>query len=119
MENEEINQRLAEWAGFYLGDIKITYRYWHDKREPCLLCPDGSVSYGMFGRGTVPDFTESLDVCFKWLVPKLVSVDILYGKIDAATVALALKHGQFFSATAETVALAFCRSIEKLIDEGG
>jgi len=107
----ELREKLAKWAGFKYG-----FRYGWDS-------PDGSWCR------VLPYFDESLDACFKWLVPKLTgflyqyTITInnirdgwacqLYGHTDNPYIPKRIDE------TGETPALALCKAIEKLIDEGG
>lgn len=89
--NEELNKKLAEWAGV----------------KPHPVYPTGY---------DYPYFTDSLDACFKWLVPKLESYELkLNYKKHCAWVKLPTKYTEF--GMAETPALALCLAIEKLIDK--
>lgn len=70
--------------------------------------------------GDIPNFTDSLDACFKWLVPKLPKgyrVALFSGEINYA--AYFYRNKDIYSkagAGAETPELALCLAIEKLID---
>ena len=104
----EDNRVLVEWAGFRL----VTIDTWEkaERYGKCFgLYPDGKVfihkslddseaikEWDMF------DFTESLDACFKWLVPKLDQSR--YYKVLSS---IFLKQ--------EKPALALCKAILKLI----
>jgi hypothetical protein len=112
MNEQELNKKLAEWAGF--KEIKCyekgneRYAYWIE--------PVSEENYGLLP----PNFTQSFDACFKWLVPKLYGFWLhrsincrdfyfegSYGDADGAT---------HYNAEANTPALALCLAIEKLID---
>ncbi len=67
---QNINAKLAEWAGFfydegaeYVGGGGNNDRLMHG----LWFAPDNS----RVGAPQPPPFTGSLDACFKWLVPKL------------------------------------------------
>ena len=74
------------------------------------------------------NFTESLDACFKWLVPKLDKLNITCGLVAYcdkddesmkpyyAWLASVDKPYDSWFADAGTPALALCLAIEKLID---
>ena len=113
-DKQELNKKLAVWAGFREADIKKHYyfevggervakwqepgRYWHIK---------------------LPNFTESLDACFKWLVPKLVSGDIhieWYTTVEDTAVELKRATTTVAFVCQPNPALAFCLAIERLID---
>lgn len=109
---QELNEKLAKWAGFNFFEVQrcechpdLKIRYWHT--------PNGDYL-------DKPDFTQSLDYCFKWLVPKV------QGK--GYYIQLKDYHGWYFQLFnseltppridqwANTPALALCRAIEQLID---
>jgi len=104
MNKQELNKKLAEWAGF-----KWDGRGWHyprvGEKAHVVYCPD------------LPNFTQSLDACFEWLVPKLKYVIISnWNKKKRPTVSVFDGEGTCFMESAETPALALCLAIEKLID---
>ena len=104
--NEELNKKLAEWAGFE-GIIYLNTsggeagRHWSapDKQR---------------GGPTLPDFTSSLDACFKWLVPKAIRE---FGELKTRWM---LKDWiNSISTDIEyslPIASSLCVAIEKLID---
>ncbi len=111
MNQQELNKKLAEWAGF--KETPSSYA----GREFIWQVPDGSSIIDL------PNFTNSLDACFKWLVPKL--------KVDEDTIMFAhpiesMKYYcEIIDADGEPIAgslaykapaLALCLAIEKLID---
>ena len=126
---EKLNKKLAEWAGLYyqpvecaglelgVGWIKITPHPF----------PFADPNYEYIS-ADVPNFTESLDACFKWLVPKLTQLDI-NAKISL-DYQVTCNVGIYFSNPADddfptkrvaygvekTPALALCKAVEKLID---
>lgn len=125
MDKQALNKKLAEWAG-------VPHITWiaHDKTQYFL---DQSCMTEI----KLPDFTDSLDACFKWLVPKLQKEDWMArvqwsplrdnetGKLIsdwtgyAQVYDVTYKRGiRYFDdwAIAETPSLALCLAIEKLID---
>ena len=96
MKNQELNKKLAKWA----------------KLEDGL------------GLDRVPNFTESLDACFKWLVPRLFENGLFISLIaDKRFCRVTILSGIFdrkdkVEAVGENKdpALALCLAIEKLID---
>jgi len=116
MTEQELNRKLAEWAGFEFNDD------WADDRP--YKSPDGVILHSW------KDFTQSLDACFKWLVPMLtkefieleIHLDYLV-KHRGWNVSLfdgfynvdEPKHN-LACAFANEPALALCKAIEKLID---
>ena len=113
MEEQELNTeanlncKLAEWAGVEKQKIFAPDPMDYPEHRLKLI------------REFYPDFTQSLDVCFKWLVPKLVSGDLYIELcITADDTAVAIKRA---TSTVSFVcqpnpALAFCLAISQLID---
>ncbi len=66
MDNE-LNKKLAEWAGFNLIDTQFYEHSFGNSEVELWLEPSG-----LTAQGGVPNFTQSLDACFKWLVPKVL-----------------------------------------------
>ena len=99
---EELNKYVAEWAGCK----PYEWRY------------PGDVHVG----GAYPDLTGSFDNCIKWVFPKLADggtnsyVNIYYDeKLGFAVFA---DSGEVcYYETGKNLALAFCRTIEKMRDE--
>ena len=119
---KELNKKLAEWAGF-----KWEFAY-HDFYK--LVAPDGGqldlTAFRVGSYATCPNSTESLDACFKWLVPNIkgewsISVGkhtdrpTYYGRIQG----FYFDSPQYRGDSNESPALALCLAIEKLIDGGG
>jgi len=87
-----LNRKLAEWR--WGKDYA-----WYPPNEPYYY--------------NEPDFTHSLDVCFKWLVPKLENYFI--GSSVSGHTAVVWFHGHSYQEIAGTPALALCEAVEKLI----
>jgi len=92
-----LNRKLAEWTGFlqieeddFYDQPPRTFKGWLYPKEGRYI--------------QLPDFTQSLDACFKWLVPKAEqkSKIVLYDW-------LVLRN------TVKDNALALCLAVEKLI----
>ncbi len=101
----ELNKKLAEWAGFEFDDD------WSDDRP--YKSPDGVILHNW------KHFTESLDTCFKWLVPKVVNGDIhieTYTTDEETAVTLMRACDTVAWACDKSPALALCKAIERLID---
>lgn len=99
MENEELNRKLAEWAGF--KRVKYTtkiYKY-----------PEGNSN-------SLPNFTESLDACFKWLAPKFHYDVLLSHAPDLSNWHCDILGKSVYIGEEKIPALALCKAIEKLID---
>jgi len=103
-----LNKKLAEWAGF--TKIKKLGSAW------CGLSPTAKASgYGNLEDEPLPNFTESLDTCFKWLVPKIITN---LADIDLSTT-LEAQHKLFqlwVLQDAESYATDLCLAIEKLVN---
>ena len=90
---EQLNKKLAKWAGFEF----VNYRYW--------LYPDGTY------HKELPNFPQSLDACFEWLMQKPKSKVFLV--LWAMDVVCDWAEGK-----EPRPALALCLAIEKLINGG-
>ena len=126
-EKRTLNEKLARWV----GDIKHD---WTDevcgyKTTECF-CENCHRAEDYTPFPCVPDFTDSLDACFKWLVSKLGNVLIEMDKTGTAhpghfEVWVEQFVGNEFNsrhsggARAENPALALCLAIEQLIDSCG
>lgn len=114
---EELNKKLAERVG-----IKPEIFY---SIEPQFEQTRDSVSVYNKSRKIKEylNFTVSLDLCFKYLVPKLFAYSIhtiwrtndLVSELSMAEVWANTRTS--YKAEAKTPALALCKAIEKLIDE--
>ena len=82
--DKQLNEKLARWAGFKQSGLfpKCDYHWEHQKKCANWFTPEGFTTHGPFDRmlGRLPNFSDSLDLCFKWLVPKtsVVGVDFQY-----------------------------------------
>ena len=103
---KELKKKLAEWADWEeLTDTPFgTIGF-----DP--LEKQGAVLY----KRSIPDFPESLDACFKWLVPKLYTLQITTLE-NRGTTAEAQLNNKWGVGGNEAPALALCLAIEKLID---
>lgn len=101
----KLNERLALWAGWEEHKQSVEsgtgWRSWIPPLADNVIYLDP------------PDFTSSLDACFKWLVPRLDIRDI-HLQEDEDGWQCDIYGGEYW-AIAETPALALCRAIEKLI----
>lgn len=115
---KELNKKLAEWAGFVEADIKKHY-YWETGGERVAKWrrPDTDYSYHV----RLPDFTDSLDDCFKWLVPKGNLFQIIFtdpsGNNQLPRCDIRPLGGEDIYEFGETFAIALCKAMEKLIGE--
>ncbi len=117
-ERTKLNEKLARWAGFWFQKLSdLQPRYQHEANLGWVY-PTGENNHNL------PDFTNSLDACFKWLVPKLYErklwlhlyCDGIMGT-DARIYEICGNRPVSIYQT-ETPALALCLALEKLIDAG-
>ena len=112
MNEQELNKKLAEWAGFKSTDVPDVLNYQQGHKEWCypnLRC-----------KLDLPTFTQSLDACFKWLVPKLKHYELsnwAWKKHTGWAGIEKIERIEYRFAIADTPALALCLAIEKLIDK--
>lgn len=114
MNKQELNTKLAEWAGIECRKVKI-----HDKQiggefegfdweKEMYIFPDGSMSKEL-------NFTQSLSACFEWLVPLVI--DKIMGEqgcsSDVAYAILFKKWLQELELIIPDAALALCLAISK------
>jgi len=123
INEQELNKKLAKWAGL---NIKHDYTpIGFDNMMGCRKC--GGIKPSIFKYCCLPNFTQSPDACFKWLVPKLVTndyeIEIKVGDYGTSVVItkLGMYHGapvidEQYSEDNEKSTLALCLAIEKLID---
>jgi len=104
MSEQELNEKLAKWAGFekveYLNTSgEVCGRHW--------TLPDKSNGYP-----TLPNLPKSLDACFKWLVPKVLTE---IGRCETVV----LVNNAVCDAVENNgeIALALCLAIERLVDK--
>lgn len=122
----ELNEKLARWAGF---EFLKGYYYGFD----CWRDPEGLV---LWFRDYPPNFTSSLDACFKWIHPELMKKGIMWsmhstypdGRIwveswyaDSEVVKEREKIGlpTRSNCVHKEGASAWCKAIEQLIDKEG
>ena len=131
---EELNRKLAEWAGFKkvrdatFPDTALGYpEMWHSPIDTYFYVGTNTEALNM------PDFTSPLDVCFRWLVPKLENVngrrleeihlyptsrDNYLCELDMVQIENRYSpECEVKWAAAEAPALALCLAISKLIEQ--
>ncbi len=137
--NEELNKKLAEWAGFRQEKISVNYevgrrvsymskpiyktkekKIWVEPGTPMPLPDEVLLSHEL--RLNPYNFTQSLDACFKWLVPKAI-LTMCNKTLTPFQAYQKLfdywrKEPEFIISgySIEEPALALCLAIEKLID---
>lgn len=131
---DELNEKLALWVGFKrLPQGKRGFHYEQGQKVMDWMPPGDYEWY--HSKLSVPNFTDSLDECFEWLVPSLrvdnkypylteIILDPTICETDMWYCYLRYKvlHEDGFieeeeaQGSATTEALAFCKAVEKLID---
>ena len=110
MNEQALNKKLAEWAGFH------SPFQW----KGGVLCDVEDWIYPPSGREMrIPNFTQSLDACFKWLVPNhdITCIMFIYTDDDViCKVEVAWSKEYEGVASIGKDALSLCLAIEKLID---
>ena len=121
----DLNEKLATWAGFKKSS-NFGRPFWLLPSDDDTQWPwedfDGEQMQRMpfsFHDRPLPDFTNSLDACFKWLVPKCGHVGIsTQGEYFDASVWAKDADSEYDGVMMResTPALALCKAIEKLIE---
>ena len=122
MNEQELNKKLAEWAGFQFIRVDLTpfhkkpddyqTNYWYAFNH--WVYPDGTKT-----KGNCPDFIQSLDACFRWLVPKYIAeICKLPMGLTSIMSIYAYLFAEWLKVMQDKVEppLALCLAIEKLID---
>ena len=105
----ELNEKLGKWAGFE----KFGWCNWDMWAKPDEAIPESWTLQDLFPNSfALPDFTNSLDACFKHLVPKLEAYFITNRDKPHATVELNGKAKRVYN---ENLALALCLAIELMV----
>lgn len=132
MNEQELNKKLAEWAGFYskvltsksadfngiyldrngkFQKMPDTYErtLWHDPEIQNTMLRDY-----WYAKNGLPDFTQSLDACFKWLWRKAIKM-----LADTEREGCEKLLGLWLEEPGPPLKpLALCLAIEKLIEGG-
>lgn len=120
MNEQELNERRAEWAGWhwetaYLGN---------GMKFPILLAPNESLAEDQCGYipDHTPDFPSDLNACFEWFEKPLVDHFIETTPNESAyRIAyydfLCRWLVDYVKKEPHNPALAFCGTLDKLIDE--
>jgi len=115
-EKRELDKKLAV---HFLGIKKIYYdEEWDtDKINPMYIPSGKPWRTHRIDAKIIPYFTFSFDACIKWIVPKLDYFCLQkeeYGdKGFYADVSIGEQYAEYYQG--ETLALAFCLAVEKLI----
>ncbi len=129
METDTLNEKLAEWAGFkwhkkrqYVHGYMMHGGSWHEGHWDY----NGECWYetldherGCFSKGQLPDFTNSLDAGFKWLVPKAREKGYrIFITTSFINDPLYYAHAGVEGFSDDNPALGLGLAVEKLIDGG-
>ena len=147
IDEKALNEKLAKWAGFHEHEwehyekkdaIIPPLGNWEDKwYSRCKTCGFDIVqsdrdnnSYTYPDRSMwriLPFFIQSLDACFKYLVPKLIKENVwdielknspYYPNQFQVVIERSLNpHLARYQAQSENPALALCLAIEQLVDK--
>jgi len=115
MTNEqELSKKLAEWAGWQDIILAVANYIGYDPQKS-----QAKVRY----KDLIPNFTESLDACDKWLVPLSLEILTKQGYCPPIMKLFQLWYDELVSLTGDSsnvqqAALALCLAISKLIDGG-
>ena len=104
----ELNEKLAKWAGFV--KTKSLYGPWQYPKDVDWFPLEA------FRFDELPNFTNSLDACFKHLVPRLEKDYWIIIDPPNKTVIIVYGFVQEAEGIGETSALSLCNAIEKIID---
>ena len=124
----ELNQKLAEWVGFKrLPKGNKAFHYEGGDRVMNWM-PPGETDWFM-SVAVVPHFTDSMDSCFHWLMPKLKEMELFVKYTimfdmppHRVSHYWAFQERMSLVGTGEDAnspALAFCLAVEQLIDNKG
>lgn len=132
MSEAELNRKLADWAGLRYDGSMLFKRSPDGEGEIPIwsqegwIRPDGSIGMTTGELFEVPKFTQSIDACERWLMPEVLAalkpISLLVyptsGKYPDIGVHCEL-NGRLkeHPAEASSLAMAFCLSVEKMIDE--
>lgn len=127
-EKQKLNEKLAKWAN---AEVKVLdWERIEAKCSEAKLTNDGySIPCDVenYTEFQYPDFTDSLDACFRWLVPKVLDKRHWLGLVTTSpssghTFTFVIdqnkqqKRGEL-EGSDRNPALALCLAIEKLIEK--
>ncbi len=110
-EKQKLNTKIAKWLGWKYFENDEQCNRW--------LEPNGDKALVGHWHLNHPYFTESMDACLKWIAPKLLSYEIVFS-VGKEPIVYVTQEGKISTRdTNESPSLAFCLSIEQLIDSEG
>jgi len=113
----ELNEKLAYWAGWELISPQRIDQF--DEDPAIIYSAEYKIEYGdgtSLTTSALPNFTQSLDACFKWLVPKLWICNMTMEEGFTWSVSHP-EYGNNTGPANEESALALCLAISKLIGQ--
>jgi len=133
INEQELNKKLAERVGLCWHDWvwEALERFWDEDaryntwKAKCRKCGVSVIAVTDYGKRTEqgfghdkPNFTQSLDACFEWLVPEAVKMIINSNKRLTKWGALKRLFELWIEECVEEeqIILALCLAIEKLVD---
>ena len=117
-ELDKLNEKLAKWVGFrqdWTGIKPAEIEVW---LAPGVSKPESPTEYFFSGNNySLPDFTNSLDACFKWLVPLAID-GLADSDLSTSTEAYYKLFDMWLKEAQDGFvnALALCFAIEKIIE---
>lgn len=125
-EKQKLNERLAKWVGHWILKDEVGYRYnrlYLDFLDDSVIVRRQNIPFNgnelEWPTTFLPQFTDSLDACFKWLVPKTIlrmMGELTYDRRSAVK-ALFKKWLDNNPNGTGNFAEALCLAIEELIDK--
>ncbi len=117
-DEQELNKKLAIWSGWTFIPYKSHPELHYKINDSCWLEPGYNKQTLEHWQFNTPEFTGSLDACFKWLVPKLDHVSIVMNVAPSGDVFWNAHIEEKYKTanTSETPAMALCLAVSKLID---
>ncbi len=111
------NERLARWAGWSEDKDSVLYD-WRD--------PRGEGVSESFTHYPWPRFTDSLNACFKWLLPNLNDYQVEYRYVlgflhvwEIHECSEATKRVEYYTQSMDSASEALCEAILALIENNG
>lgn len=112
---KELNKKLLEFAGFKFFKVTDVISFFTGGivgQKELWEYPDGTFD-------EPPNLLESLDDCFKWLVPKVLIWLMGHRTLDRISAIKYLFKMWLKEGPVNPTALSLCLAIEKLIDSEG
>ena len=103
---KELNKKIAEWLGWEFHSDGVHWRI-----NPRIL--------GWSILENLPDFPNDIRACFEHIAPKLTETVLKDDRLGVEVMFSAgiVYDGKDYFSFGDTISLAFCLAVEKLIDE--